>query len=157
MATLATIFDKFTWTRTAERSLPQTAAVADDSTLLRAIPNDDIYFFVKRIDNSQVVREADPAASRACWKAFGTAIAGAALVVGLLAPSLYGLLSGYQLEALRQECQHLKVEQATLDLQEAKLMSPARLAELATEQQLVRPEPQRLVYLDGRDKKLAQR
>ncbi|HSM77763.1 MAG TPA: hypothetical protein VLT57_09065 [Bryobacteraceae bacterium] len=157
MATLATIFDKFTWTRTVERSLPQTAAVADDSTLLRAIPNDDIYFFVKRIDNSQVVREADPAASRACWKAFGTAVAGAALVVGLLAPSLYGLLSGYQLENLRQEQQHLKVEQAALDLQEARLMSPARLAELANAQQLVNPGPQRLVYLDGKDKKLAQR
>lgn len=154
MATLATIFDKFTWTRTEEAS--QRTAVVDESCILRALPNDDIYFFVKSIDNSQVVREADPVATRACWKAFGTAVAGAALVIGLLAPSLYGLLSGYQLETLRQEQQRLRVEQSALDLQETKLMSPARLAELANAQKLVKPEPQALVFLDGKDKALAQ-
>jgi hypothetical protein len=157
MATLATFFDKFSWTKSIEHSSPRASAVADDQCILRAIPNDDIYFFVKRIDNTQVVREADPAASRACWKAFGTVVAGVALVVGLLAPSLYGLLSGYQLETLRQEQHQLRERQAGLELQETKLMSPARMAELASAQQLTAPAPERLVYLDGKEKKLAQR
>ena len=157
MATLATIFDKFTWTKTIKDTSPRTAAVADDTYILRAIPNDDVYFFVKKIDNTQVVREADPAANRACWKAFWTVVAGAALVVCLLAPSLYGLLSGYRLEALREEQQRLKVQEAAMELQETKLTSPARMAELANSQKLVDPAPQRLVYLDGKEKTLAQR
>lgn len=154
MATLATIFDKFTWAR-AERS--EAAAEVDRAFALRALPNDDIYFFVKRIDNSHVVREADPAANRACWKAFGTAVAGAALVAGLLAPSLYGLLSGYQLESLREEQRHLQVVAAQLELEETRLHSPQHMAELANSQQLVSPSPERLVYLDGKENRLAQR
>ena len=33
----------------------------DDSARVRAFANEDIYFWVKRIDNTRVVRRADPA------------------------------------------------------------------------------------------------
>ncbi len=159
MATLATIFDKFAWARPERREavVSRATAATGQAYALRSIPNDDIYFFVKRIDNSHVVREADPAANRACWKAFGTAVAGAALVAGLLAPSLYGLLSGYQLESLREEQRHLKVAAAQLELEETRLHSPEHMAALATSQRLVDPSPERLVYLDGKENRLAQR
>ncbi len=42
-------------------------------------------------------------------------------------------------------------QQASLELQEAKLVSPERMAELARVQQFIDPEPQKVVYLDSKD------
>jgi hypothetical protein len=39
-------------------------AQAADPCLLRALPNDDVYFYSKKIDNSRVIRQADPEACR---------------------------------------------------------------------------------------------
>ena len=39
-----------------------------DPYALRALPNDAVYFRPKRIDNSRLVRQSDPAASADCWK-----------------------------------------------------------------------------------------
>jgi len=36
-------------------------------------------------------------------------------------------------------------------LQEAKMLSPARMEELARQQQFVDPEPAKVVYLDSKD------
>ena len=58
-------------------------------------------------------------------------VAAAVLLIGVLLPSAYGLLAGYQIQTLRQEAQRLATEQASLELQEAKLLSPARMEELA--------------------------
>ncbi len=38
------------------------ATAVRDAYQLRALPNDDVYFYCKRIDNSRLVRQADPAA-----------------------------------------------------------------------------------------------
>ena len=69
----------------------------------------------------------------------------------MLLPSAYGLLAGYQIQTLRGEAQRLASEQASLELQEAKLVSPARMEELARMQQFVDPEAQKVVYLDSKD------
>src|SRR5947209_16686089 len=102
-----------------------------DRHLLRALPNDDILFYCKKIDNSRLVREADPQARGACW----SAIAGASVLVALLTtaffPTVATTLAGYKLEALRAEERRLLVEDRGLDLQEARLLSPARLDKLA--------------------------
>ena len=64
MATLATMYN-----RLFLRGFEQAAKVrsentrnASGGTALRSFANEDIYFFVKRIDNTRVVREADPQA-----------------------------------------------------------------------------------------------
>ena len=41
--------------------------------------------------------------------------------------------------------------QLSLELQEAKMLSPARMEELARQQQFVDPEPAKVVYLDSKD------
>ncbi len=46
----------------------------------------------------------------------------------------------------------MKQEQATLDLQEAQLLSPARLEQLAKTLKMVEPAPQAVQYLDGKSK-----
>jgi cell division protein FtsL len=149
MATLATILDRFFTAKAYDQAAPQVHA-DDDPYLVRRFPNEDVYFFVKRIDNTRVVRESDPAARNACWRLIGSSVVAAVLLIGILLPSLYGLLAGYRIEALRQERQRLEIEQAALQLEETKLLSPARLEELARQQQFIDPAPQKVVYLEGK-------
>lgn len=120
-----------------------------DEFALRALPYEDVYLFAKKIDNSRLVRDADPKARGACWSAIGAACLAVALLTGVLAPSVATTLAGYKLESLRSEQRRLVDERRTLDLQEAELLSPARLEKLAADQHLVTPETGQVVHLDG--------
>ena len=60
MATLADVWSRM-FAQGMERA-SETARGVDPSTRLRPVANEEILFFVKRIDNSRVVRAADPAA-----------------------------------------------------------------------------------------------
>lgn len=151
MATLATIFDRVMGTKSIAPAAPRLRMLEDaDPYGIPAFANDDVFFYMKRIDNSRVVRESDPAARNACWRMIGTSFAVAAVVIGLLLPTLYGLIAGYRLESLRQERARLNLDRAALELQESKLMSPARLEELAKIQRFVDPAPQKVVYLESK-------
>ena len=123
MATLATVFSKM-FSGAAARARTEDRSTRGDCRV-PAFANDDIYVFVKRIDNSRVVREEDPAARGACWKMIGSVVAAAVLLVAVLLPSAYSLLAGYQVQSLKQEAERLDTEQASLELQEAALLSPA--------------------------------
>jgi cell division protein FtsL len=149
MATLATIFDRLFTARAAEMAIPRTREDVDPNQL-RCFPNEDVYFFVKKIDNTEVVRESDPAARTTCWRVIGSCVAAAVLLIAVFLPSLYGLIAGYQMEALVQESQHLEIERSALQLEESRLMSPQRLEELARQQQFIDPAPAKVVYLDGK-------
>ena len=159
MATLATILDRFVAAKSFEQSAPRARVLEEvDPYEVPPFPNEDVYLYVKRIDKSRVLRESDPAARKVCWRLIGSSFAVAVVVIGLLLPTLYGLIAGYRMEALRQERQRLELDRASLELQEAKLLSPARLEELARMQQFIDPAPQKVVYLDSKsDQKLAQR
>ncbi len=125
---------------------------------IRPVANEQTYFFAKRIDNSRVVRQADPRAGRVCWRSIGSCFSAAVVVVAVLSPVLYGMVEGYKIEALRQERQRLVAERSILDLKEAQATSPAVLARLALKQKFVDPDPQRIVYLQGKPEgTLAQR
>lgn len=150
MATLATILN-----RVMAKDL-ETADTrkASDLYKVRAFANEDVFFYVKRIDNARVVREADPR-SGACWRFIGLACAAVMMLVGGLLPSVYGMLAGYQIQSLREDRQRLVVERSALDLEQATLLSSKRLNELAHTQEFVPPAPGRLVYLDNKDRPLA--
>jgi len=147
MATLAGFFDRFPFARSAV----QAPAMSRDTTgfLIRPIANEDIYHFVKRIDNTHVVRDADPRAGRACWKVIGTGVASTVALMVLLLPSVFSLLAGYQIQTLRSERQQLQIAIATAELEESRLLSPAALDKVARERNYVAPAPDRMVYLDG--------
>jgi hypothetical protein len=153
MATFATVLNRF-FSPAGDEAGARPRRV-EASSRVPAFANDDIYFFVKRIDNSGVVREADPAARGACWKLIGSVVAAAVLLVCVLLPSAYGLLAGYQIQSLRREGQRLATEQASLELAEAKLLSPARMEELAKLQHFIDPAPQKVVYLEDAQSALA--
>jgi hypothetical protein len=155
MATVATVLDKIF--ETQAKAAGTDARRAGASTPVRPFANEDIFFHVKRIDNSRVVRAADPQARQACWKLIGSVVAAAVLLIAVLLPGAYGLLAGYQIQTLRAEAHKLANEQASLELEEAQLLSPARMEELARAQQFVDPPSQKVVYLDGQgDAQVAQ-
>ena len=60
-------------------------------------------------------------------------------------------MRGYRLEALRQEERRLLDESRLLTLDEAYLLSPARLEELAKGRNLRRPSPGQVIHLDGKN------
>ena len=153
MATLDTVYSRLFSNGAACSSASQRAGLprVNPAVPLRPFANEDIYFFVKRIDNSRVVRQADPRLGGVCWKMIGSVGAAALLLIGVLLPSAYGLLAGYQIQSLKEEARRLASQQASLELQEAKLVSPQRMEELARIQQFIDPEPQKVVYLDSKD------
>ncbi|HEX5227284.1 MAG TPA: hypothetical protein VFW44_06215 [Bryobacteraceae bacterium] len=144
MATLATRLDRFGASEGGRHYLAD-----DDRYGIPAFPNEDVFLYVKRIDNSRVLREEDAEARKVCWRLIGSTMAFAIIVIALLLPSLNRLMAGYKMEALRQERQRLELDRAALELQETKLLSPARLEELARMQRFVDPAPEAVVYLDG--------
>jgi hypothetical protein len=115
------------------------------------LPNDDVYFWVKRIDNSRVVRKIDPGARKASWQSIRIACLAVTLVVGLLLPNAYTLLAGYQVHDLRKENERLLNEAKALELELARLSSSHRLEELARSRNFVDPTPERVVYLPPAD------
>jgi hypothetical protein len=123
---------------------------------LRSLPMDDVMIYCKRIDNSRLVREADPRAGGACWTVIGAACLVLAFFTGVLAPNVANTVAGYKLEALRVESLTLANERRTLELQEAQLLSPERLDLLARGRNLVTPSANQVVHLDNKaDSKVA--
>ena len=152
MATMATYFRKDEAVIYSEDALavPVRGPVARpaDPYRLRALPNEDVYFFCKRIDNSRILKQKDPRAARECWSAIGAFAVLAVLLAGSLAPTVWGTFAGYQVQALKQERQRLIDERSTLEVREAELLSPSRLEKLARAQKLLEPAPGQVVHLD---------
>src|SRR3954470_13935351 len=156
MATLAQFFNQFSGAKAlADAVVIPAAEERSDGYKLRAVPNEDVYFFLKRIDNSRVVKQADPRSRSRDWKLIGGAGIAAAALIGVLLPSAYGFMAGYQLSRLQQENQRLVGERARLELEEAKLVSAERLQQLADMQKFVDPAPDKTVYLPRNDSSLA--
>jgi hypothetical protein len=145
MATVATFFRR-TEIAALERAAVRAGA---DPWELRELPNEDVFFYSKRIDNSRVVRQADPKARSECWTAIGAACLAAALLTSALVPSVGRVLAGYQVQALEAEYQLLSDERRVLEVGEAALRSPARLEQLARERRLVQPANGQIVHLEG--------
>src|SRR5258708_26317133 len=116
MATLATVYSRLFSNGAARGSAPRRGGLPrmNATVPVRAFANEDIYFFVKRIDNSRVVRQADPQAGGVCWKMIGSVGAAALLPIGVLLPSAYGVLAGYQIQSPKEGAKRLAGQQAPL-------------------------------------------
>ena len=126
-----------------------------DPYQLRVLPCEDVFFYSKKIDNSRLVRQADPRARGACWSVIGAAFLVLAMLIGVLAPSAASTLAGYKLEALRAEERRLLDQRRVLELREAELVSPGRLEALAKGQNLVIPAAGQTVRLETKDGSMA--
>lgn len=146
MAKLAALL-RFTGERANNVTRPK-LRVEPDPFRLRSLPNEDVFFFCKKVNNARLVREADPHSRSECWSAIGAAVALVALIAGAMAPSAASTMAGYRLQELKQEEQRLLDERRVLDLEEARLLNPARLQELARAGQLSVPAPGQVIRLD---------
>jgi hypothetical protein len=118
---------------------------------LRPLPNEDVYFYSKRMDNSRLARQADPRVRRLCWGWIGRASMVGILLVIMGLPQFGNQIAGYRLETLKREQQRLADEYRVLEAAEARLASPERLQELAAFQELVDPAPTQVIYLNPKD------
>ena len=114
---------------------------------LRAIPFEDVYFHVKEINNTRLVRQENPRTAGECWSTIGAVSAVAIVLITALAPSLLGVMSGYQLQALKQEQQRLLNEQRVLEVEESALLSTDRLEQLARQQEMISPQAGQVHHL----------
>jgi hypothetical protein len=128
--------------------VPKRLRAVRDPFQLRPLPHDDVFFYCKKIDNSRLVREADPQSRGACWTAIGAACVLLVLLTSAFAPAAMTTLAGYKLEALHAEERRLLEERRALDLEEAELLSPARLDQLAHQNNLVTPASNQVIHLD---------
>ena len=71
MATLATM-----WKRSsALAAVGEHGGICEsDPCALRGLPGDGVFFYSKKIDNSRLIRQADPNASEECWSAVGAVL-----------------------------------------------------------------------------------
>jgi hypothetical protein len=156
MATLATYFRRPLLAAAASGDPATSFCAADDGFLLRSLPNEDVFLFSKRIDNSRIVREPEPKARRGEWSMIAALGLMALLFMGLITPRVANVFAGYQLESLKQEQQRLVDEQRELDLTSARLSREENLAALAKRRDLNTPTPGQIFHLDPKgDGKLA--
>ncbi len=151
MATLATFFRRSDF-MAAERTM---AMEAEAPNQLRGLPADSIYFYSKRIDNTRLVREADPKTRTDCWSTIATACVLAVLIGTAVSPRIGGILSGYQMEKLKTEQRELVDQRRMLEIEEAQMVTPARLDDLATGHKLAAPGPGQEMHLQPKDSSLA--
>lgn len=145
MATLPTFFRK---TDGPAGPKPEIVRAKRDAFQLRALPFEDVFFESKNIDNTRLVREADPQASGRCWSAIGAACLALALCTAGMAPRMANRLEGYKLEMLRAEERRLVDQSRALQLQEAELLSPGRLEQIAKDRNLALPSPGQVINLE---------
>src|SRR5581483_11185309 len=107
MASFATFVNRFVGVSELADA-PPAVWTRTESPRLRPIANEDVYLFVKRIDNTTVEREADPIARRARGHSVLVGFAAAVLVIAGLVPIAYNTLAGFTLQNLQQEQQELK-------------------------------------------------
>jgi hypothetical protein len=129
-----------------------TAVAAEaDPLALRGLPNDDIYFYSKRIDNSRLVRQAENHV-KGEWTAIAGACAAAVLIAGMMiAPGVTSVMDSIKIQDLKREQAQLHNQQRALEVEEERLINAARLEELAAAHRLVRPGPGQLIPLQPRN------
>jgi hypothetical protein len=151
MSTLATFVNRFVGARELAES-PTAVWTQTQAPRLRPIANEDVYLFVKRIDNSSVIRASDPAAQAARSKSMATGFAAAVLIIAGLVPTAYNVTAGFTMQHLRQEQAQLERQRAILETDEARLVNPGRLRQLAKTLRMTEPEPQQVQTLSGMSK-----
>ncbi len=149
MATLAAIFRRSGVGVAAARAHGTANVFVQDPYRLRPLPCEDVYLYCKKIDNSRVVRQADPAARTRCMRTVAVSVMAAILLMLLMLPDALNVMAGYQIYALEKERDRLEGERKRLQLAESRLLNPARMHQLAIQLRLVDPDPAQVVYATG--------
>ncbi len=98
---------------------------------LRPLPKEEIYVFVKAIDNTKLVRVVDRKDWAASAGVAGSVVVASLLLIALLLPGGVSLLASHRMEQLKKERAVLVNELRDLRSKEAALKSPEKLEEYA--------------------------
>ena len=132
----------------ARASRATRAGLSRRSASSRPLPMEDVYFYVKELDNTNLGRRLDPA-DRTIWTRFvGTGLLGLMLVILTFAPRPLLRQSGYRLEKMNEKYQALAEIQDQLRVRQARLSDLRRVADLATRQGLEQTPPERFAWQD---------
>jgi cell division protein FtsL len=151
MASLATFVNRFVGVRELAEA-PPAVWTRTEAPRLRPIANEDVYLFVKRIDNTMVVRAVDSAALRARSRVVAIGFIAAMLMIAGLVPAAYNTMAGFTIENLKQEQARLREEQTKLEVAEANLLNVQRLDKLAAEFKMAPPAATQELMVNGKSK-----
>lgn len=112
---------------------------------LRALPREEIFLYVKPIDNSPVPCVAHRGEVMAWLATAAVVVLGALALMAALLPTASNLTLSHRLEGLKQERAELLNELRDLRSQEASLRSAEQLEQYAGER-FVAPAPKALVF-----------
>jgi cell division protein FtsL len=142
-AFVATLESGLSWTaRAAERNAELMATQIERRRRVR-MPE---YFFAKRIDNSRLVKAADPVRIREMrvFSAAVTVLFSLIMIYGL--QHFYAIESSYHVESEKQVLEQLREENRQLRLNEAELSQPVRIDRMAHQLGLTTPQPGQVVH-----------
>jgi hypothetical protein len=106
-------------------------------------------FFVKKIDNSRLVKTADPRRAHE-MRSFAAAMAMLFMLIMVYGwQHLSAIEYGYRIEAEKAQVIQLQERNHQLRLTEAQLNDPARIDQMANQLGLVAPRPGQVVRPDG--------
>ncbi len=131
-----------------DRIMERNMALLASQQRARRGPTPEV-FFVKRFDNSRLVKAADPQRVRE-MRIFACAMA---LLFGLI--MMYGwqhlssIEYGYRIESEKQQVQQFEEQNRQLRLTEAQLGDPARIDQMARQLGLTAPRPGQVVRPDA--------
>jgi len=129
---------------------PRTASAAPR----RYMPGAPEIYFRKSIDNSRLVRTADPKQQREMRLFTATVVICFLMALAYLGQHCSSIEYGYKIEDLRAKCDQMTDVNRTLKLEEATLKDPERINALASEMGLALPavgQVQRMDEGDTRD------
>lgn len=108
------------------------------------------FYFPRHIDNSRLVKAADPVRVRE-MRVFSAAVAvlfSLVMVYGL--QHFYAIEGGYRVESEKQIRDQLREENRQLRLAEAQLSQPSRIDMMARQLGLAEPQPGQLIHPNAR-------
>ncbi len=127
------------------------SAAAWNSTVIgRRTCAPEIYIS-KRIDNSRLVKVADPERRREMLHFTVALVVLFALVIGYAWQHFSAIEYGYRIEALRSQRDSLSELNRALRLEEASLRDPGRIDVLAQQMGLVAPQAGQIIRMDSGD------
>ena len=104
------------------------------------------FHFVKRFDNSRLVKVPDPVRAREMrvFSAAAAVLFSLVMIYGL--QHFYAIESSYRVESEKQVVEQLREQNRQLRLSEAELSQPARIDKLARQLGFTEPQPDQVVY-----------
>lgn len=134
--------------RSMERVLEHNRSLMAAQLRARRGPTPEV-FFLKRLDNSRIVKAADPVRVKE-MRLFATAMAVLfALIMVYGWQHLSSIEYGYRIESEKQQMQQLEEQNRQLRLTEAQLGDPERIDVMARQLGLSTPRPEQVVRPDA--------